>query len=117
MQEKWRLARSLWSLAAIVVAFAVFVKKNGGVVVGDKAHHMPVLHFMQVPYLLLFTAGALAAIHLSPYRYSLPAKKYSTRVTLTNDACMEVPRDGMHQHTCPLCQESTGAWTRLCYIV
>lgn len=62
------MAQSLWSLAAIPVAFAVFVYKNGGVVVGDKGHHVPVQHFMQIPYLLLFTAGCLATVHFTPHR-------------------------------------------------
>ena len=62
------MAQSLWSLAAIPVAFAVFVYQNGGVVVGDKAHHVPVQHYMQIPYLLLFTAGCLAAMHFTPHR-------------------------------------------------
>ncbi len=62
------MAQSLWGLAAIPAAFAVFVYKNGGVVVGDKAHHVPVQHIMQIPYLLLFTAGCLAAVHYTPHR-------------------------------------------------
>ena len=68
LQEKVWMAQSLWSLPAIPVAFAVFVYLNGGVVVGDKAHHVPVQHYMQIPYLLLFTAGCLAAVHFTPNR-------------------------------------------------
>ena len=70
MQDRGWLAKHLWSLAAIPAAFAAFVLWNGGVAVGDRAHHVPVLHFMQVPYLLLFTVGCLAAVHLAPDRYA-----------------------------------------------
>ena len=62
------MVKSLWSMAAIAAAFAAFVHRNGGVAVGDKEHHVPVIHLMQIPYLLLFTAGCLAAVHLTPYR-------------------------------------------------
>ena len=70
MQDRGWLAKHLWSLAAVPAAFAAFVLWNGGVAVGDRAHHVPVLHFMQVPYLLLFTVGCLAAVHLAPDRYA-----------------------------------------------
>ena len=62
------MVKSLWSMAAIAAAFAAFVYRNGGVAVGDKEHHVPMMHLMQMPYLLLFTAGCLAAVHLTPYR-------------------------------------------------
>ena len=62
------MLKSLWSMAAIPAAFAGFVYRNGGVAVGDKEHHTSVLHLMQIPYLLLFTAGCLAAVHLAPSR-------------------------------------------------
>lgn len=62
------MVKSLWSMAAIAAAFAAFVYRNGGVAVGDKEHHVPMMHLMQIPYLLLFTAGCLAAVHLTPYR-------------------------------------------------
>ena len=64
------MAKRLWSLAAIPLAFAVFVYKNEGVAVGDKDHHVTVQHYMQIPYLLLFTAGCLTAVHFTPSRYS-----------------------------------------------
>ena len=62
-QHKGRLAARLWSTAAVLAAFAAFVCANGGIVVGDKANHAPVLHVMQLPYLALFCAGALAPVH------------------------------------------------------
>lgn len=68
MQERWWVLKSLWSMAAIPAAFAAFVYRNGGVAVGDKEHHTPVMHLMQIPYLLLFTGGCLAAVHLAPSR-------------------------------------------------
>lgn len=70
MQHKWRLLRDLWSLALVPAAFAVFLVVNGGIVVGDRGNHTPVLHIMQLPYLLLFTAGALAPMHFNFTRYT-----------------------------------------------
>ncbi len=49
----------------MLAGFAAFVAVNGGIVVGDKGNHTPVLHGMQLPYLALFCAGALAPVHLS----------------------------------------------------
>ena len=89
LQERIWMAQSLWSLAAIPVAFALFVYKNGGVVVGDKAHHVPVQHFMQIPYLLLFTAGCLAAVHFTPHRCFL-----SFTIKLQQSSCK-----GLQQHS------------------
>ncbi|CAL8472321.1 g11864 [Coccomyxa elongata] len=63
--HKWRLLRELWSLASVPAAFAVFVVVNGGIVVGDRGNHTPVLHIMQLPYLLLFATGALAPMHFN----------------------------------------------------
>ena len=63
LQHKWRLVGELWSLALVPAAFAAFVWVNGGIVVGDRGNHTPVQHPMQIPYLLLFTAGALAPVH------------------------------------------------------
>ena len=65
VQHKARLAARLWSMAVVLGAFAAFVALNGGIVVGDKGNHAPVLHGMQLPYLALFCAGALAPMHFS----------------------------------------------------
>ncbi|KAG8470972.1 hypothetical protein KFE25_009393 [Diacronema lutheri] len=43
-------------LGAIVGSFAIFVVVNGGVVVGDRSHHVPGLHFAQVLYACAFCA-------------------------------------------------------------
>lgn len=61
-----------WSLGLIVAAFAVFVRWNGGVVIGDREHHVPVLHLMQVPYLLLFLAATTAPVHFNIHRWGCP---------------------------------------------
>ena len=63
VQHKGRIAARLWSMAAVLAAFGAFVYANGGIVVGDKANHEPVLHAMQLPYLALFCASALAPVH------------------------------------------------------
>ena len=41
--------------------------------VGDKEHHMPVMHLMQIPNVLLFTAGCLAAVHQTSSRCMIPS--------------------------------------------
>lgn len=41
--------------AILLVAFAVFVVWNGGITVGDREAHKPVLHFPQVLYFVAFT--------------------------------------------------------------
>lgn len=60
------LAADLWPLATVVAAFAAFVVVNGGIVVGDKAHHAPVRHLAQPLYCLLFCAASLAPALASP---------------------------------------------------
>ena len=63
---KWHLAAQLWPLAAVVAAFAAFVVLNGGIVLGDKAHHAPVHHWAQPLYCLLFITAWLAPAFWSP---------------------------------------------------
>jgi hypothetical protein len=67
-QRKRELAAELWSLALVPAAFAAFVAANGGVVVGDRAHHAPVAHWAQPLYALLFAAAAFAPVHFRPRR-------------------------------------------------
>ncbi|KAL4440524.1 hypothetical protein ABPG75_003525 [Micractinium tetrahymenae] len=61
-----QLAADLWPLAAVVAAFAAFVVANGGIVVGDKAHHTPVRHLAQPLYCLLYCTAWLAPALWSP---------------------------------------------------
>ena len=56
--RKARLAGRLWPLAAVPAAFALFVLRNGGVVVGDRSAHAPVKHLMQPLYFLGFSVLA-----------------------------------------------------------
>ena len=71
-QSKARLAGRVAPLAAVPAAFALFVRANGGVVVGDRAAHAPVLHLVQPLYFALFAAGALAPALLTRRRCRLP---------------------------------------------
>ena len=66
--RKARLAGRLWPLAAVPAAFAAFVVRNGGVVVGDRSAHAPVKHLMQPLYFVGFAALALAPVLLRPAR-------------------------------------------------
>ena len=63
---KWHLMAQLWPLAAVVAAFGAFVVLNGGIVLGDKAHHTPVHHWAQPLYCLLYTTAWLAPAFWSP---------------------------------------------------
>jgi len=68
VQRKRELAAELWSLALVPAAFAAFMVVNGGVVVGDRAHHAPAAHWAQPLYALLFAAAAFAPVHFRPRR-------------------------------------------------
>ena len=59
---------SFMPLAAVPLAFGVFVWRNGGIVVGDKAHHEPSLHLVQPLYCALFCAATLWPVTFSPSR-------------------------------------------------
>ncbi len=67
--RKAQLAGRLWPLAAVPAAFAAFVLRNGGVVVGDRSAHAPVKHLMQPLYSFGFSALALAPVLLRPARW------------------------------------------------
>ncbi|KAI8601738.1 glucosyltransferase [Dissophora ornata] len=41
----------------LLAGFAAFVKWNGGIVLGDRSNHVPVLHVVQLFYFVAFTAG------------------------------------------------------------
>ncbi|KAJ1721061.1 glucosyltransferase [Coemansia erecta] len=57
-QGGWRATLGIALPYALVgCAFIVFVLYNGGIVLGDKAHHAAVLHFPQAFYFLGFTAA------------------------------------------------------------
>lgn len=64
LSEAWRLRRIVmsrfWPLMVPVISFAVFVVWNKGIVVGDKAHHAPVLHWMQPLYCAAYCALCMA---------------------------------------------------------
>ena len=70
---KGSLLSDLWALALVPVLFAAFVVWNGGIVLGDKAAHAPVVHLMQPLYFVLFTAVALGPFHFSPVRWVVHA--------------------------------------------
>ena len=49
----------------LAAAFIWFLKVNGGVVVGDRTAHAPVLHLPQLCYFAVFTFGLLAPFQLA----------------------------------------------------
>jgi len=46
---------SFMPYASVMALFAAFVKWNGGIVLGDKSNHIPVLHVPQLYYFLAFS--------------------------------------------------------------
>ena len=51
MVTRWyQLCVSLVSYVVLAVSFVVFVCVNGSIVVGDKTHHMAMLHLPQLLY-------------------------------------------------------------------
>lgn len=54
-----------WYMPVFIGALG-FVVWNGGIVLGDKEHHVPVLHFPQVLYFIAFAAAFAAPVMLSP---------------------------------------------------
>jgi alpha-1,2-glucosyltransferase len=58
------LLRSLWPALVPVVAFLAFLRLNGGVVLGDKAAHAPVLHVAQLGYLLVTVGVGVCCVEL-----------------------------------------------------
>ena len=72
-QLKLSLLSDLWALILVPLLFAAFVVWNQGIVLGDKAAHVPVKHLMQPMYFLLFTAIALGPFHFSPLRCTVCA--------------------------------------------
>jgi len=68
LQNRRVLLAQLWPLLVVPTAFAVFVFLNGGVAVGDRANHTPVLHLAQPLYCLLFCTGFLPQITFHPSR-------------------------------------------------
>jgi alpha-1,2-glucosyltransferase len=56
------ILQRLWPLLVPVLSFAVFLAKNGSIVVGDKQHHSSVVHLAQ----LCYAAAAASAMYTSP---------------------------------------------------
>jgi alpha-1,2-glucosyltransferase len=65
-KDRRRLLARLAPVLAVVGAFGAFVARNGGIVVGDRANHAPVLHFAQLGYFVAFAAPYLAAVGGAP---------------------------------------------------
>lgn len=59
-QHRITLIASTWSLLLPVVGFVAFVIKNGGIVLGDKENHQPVLHWAMLVH-MLFIVGLVNA--------------------------------------------------------
>ncbi|KAH3764084.1 Alpha-1,2-glucosyltransferase ALG10-A [Pelomyxa schiedti] len=53
------IVKKFWAHALLGVAFAAFVVINGGIVVGDRSHHVVAFHFAQFLYFSLIAAVTL----------------------------------------------------------
>eukprot|EP00193_Tetraselmis_chui_P013613 CAMPEP_0177791162 /NCGR_PEP_ID=MMETSP0491_2-20121128/23776_1 /TAXON_ID=63592 /ORGANISM="Tetraselmis chuii, Strain PLY429" /LENGTH=491 /DNA_ID=CAMNT_0019313355 /DNA_START=42 /DNA_END=1518 /DNA_ORIENTATION=+ len=60
------LLKRFWSFLGVLAGFAVFLRWNGGVVLGDKSNHVTVLHPTQLLYLGLYVALNFAPALLWP---------------------------------------------------
>lgn len=54
--------QKLWIHILSIVAFALFVVRHGGIVLGDKEHHVPVTHLMQPFYFYTFLVISTAPL-------------------------------------------------------
>ena len=54
-----------WYLPVFIAALA-FVGWNGGIVLGDKANHVPALHLPQALYFVAFAAAFAAPVAVGP---------------------------------------------------
>jgi alpha-1,2-glucosyltransferase len=72
-------ARDMGPVLSVLAGFAAFVAWNGGIVVGDKAHHLPVRHYAQLGYLCgivgLYAAVSLALVRASPHIAAQPVAR------------------------------------------
>ena len=88
IQRAWTrrgtLCSQLWPLLSVVLGFAVFVVQNGGIVVGDKDHHVPVRHLMQPLYFVLYCTICLAPAYWTPKTLKRTISKTSTSSFIKN---------------------------------
>ncbi|CAD7696204.1 unnamed protein product [Ostreobium quekettii] len=59
-RQKWMLLQVFFPLLLVPSCFVLFVVINGGIVVGDRDAHKPVLHLAQLGYFFLFAVGGLS---------------------------------------------------------
>ena len=58
----------LWQHALVGVVYVLFLIINGGVAIGDKENHRPIIHYAMFPYFLGFHTISFALFHLlRPY--------------------------------------------------
>ncbi|KAF9399002.1 glucosyltransferase [Mortierella sp. AD011] len=41
----------------LLAGFSAFIKWNGGIVLGDRSNHVPIMHIVQLFYFAAFSAG------------------------------------------------------------
>lgn len=74
-----------WEILLLLVLFAFFLIKNGSVVIGDKQHHAPILHWVQPLYFVGYMSIAFAPVcwTLRALRFSLESvSKHPFRVCI-----------------------------------
>jgi len=55
MKKFITIACRLWSFVLVGISFILFVKWNGGIVLGDKSNHIAMAHVPQIFYFITFT--------------------------------------------------------------
>ncbi|GJP32477.1 hypothetical protein CLOM_g17096 [Closterium sp. NIES-68] len=64
--ERWKFLRTFLPLLAVLAAFFIFVRVNGGIVVGARTEHRLSPHLMQPLYFAAFSALSLSPLLLAP---------------------------------------------------
>jgi hypothetical protein len=69
MQSKGGVLERIWVHSAVIFAFLAFVHINEGIVVGDRAAHVAVVHGAQLCYVAAFLIGTF--IFVFPWQHTL----------------------------------------------
>mmetsp|Transcript_13350 Transcript_13350/g.35044 ORF Transcript_13350/g.35044 Transcript_13350/m.35044 type:complete len:452 (-) Transcript_13350:284-1639(-) len=70
-KARYSLLLRLLPPSLLAAGFVIFVKWNGGIVVGDRSNHQPVFHLAQVAYFCLFSAALLSPLLLCRIRSAM----------------------------------------------
>lgn len=99
--HRWRLLRNFWAILVVPAGFWCFVSWNGGIVVGDKEAHKPVVHVAQIAYFFLFLLGCGLPLFAAPdvmYRVCQTAHRKAWQSGFLFVVCFSVLKWGTYVH-------------------